>query len=111
MNTAKIINPAQIGTYYRLGEINTLRILIHRESNDDNSIEEYKRMAKEYFNICTSLQKNCRPANFHLRNYYEVVNEIKKAKEINDSLSGGNSEEIGKLYAEYLENGGEESDT
>lgn len=111
LNTAKIINPAQIGTYYRLGEINTLRILIHRESNDGNSIDKYKRMAEEFFNICRSLQKNCRPANFHLRNYYEVVNEIKKAKEINDSLSGGNSEEIGKLYAEYLENGGEESDT
>ncbi len=89
------IEPTTIDAYYKMGQLVTYKYL-----NGDIDKDESKQKAEYYFEISEQLNTMFDAHKFHIRNYYETIEQIEKANVINNSLlPEGDSELISELYS------------
>lgn len=79
--------PCKIDGYYRLIEYYTFLIMITKKP--DCFYKKHERAVERLKQFCIMIDDSNNAYRCHLRNYYEVIGEIDKAKEINDSLNNG----------------------
>lgn len=85
--------------YYKMGQLYTYRLLL--EKNIENRVKLIER-AKYNFDIVLKLNPIPKAYQFHLRNFYEAIGNIKKANEINSQLEHSDSEHYKELYSNYM---------
>lgn len=99
------INSSKVDTYYRFGQICTIKIIIangYNSEKEKNNINNYKEEAIKQFQKCDKLFLNNQAVKFHERNLYEVLGDVNKAYEINMHLISGDQELREKIYKDYL---------
>lgn len=81
------LRPDRINGYYRLIEYYSFYILTKRKNNC--SYAKHENEIKELICYCEVIDPSNNAYKCHLRNYYEVIGDVRKAKRINNTLEDG----------------------
>lgn len=94
------LDPYFTDPYFLLANAYTLKYVICKHGNSSVHADDYLEAAKGYIEIYKKVTPNDVTDThlFYERNYYEAKNDIDSAKNINNGLSGGDKDQIAKLY-------------